>query len=123
SEALTLYGRALLRDGQTARAEQVLQQATTRYPLDTSSFAYYANAAERLNHLDAARQALIDYGALVGDDAQASSRAMRIGALSLRLNDPASAVRWLQKAAEANPSDANLLASLAAAQRKAALTK
>jgi tetratricopeptide (TPR) repeat protein len=120
SDALTLYGRALLRDGQTARAEQVLQQATTRYPLDPSSFTHYAAAAEQLNHLGAARQALIDYSALAGDDAQAASRATRIAALSMRLKDPASAVRWLQKAADANPSDAKLLASLADARRSLA---
>jgi tetratricopeptide (TPR) repeat protein len=119
SDALTLYGRALLRDGQTARAEQVLQQATTRYPLAPSSLTYYATAAEQLNHLDAARQALIEYGALAGDEAQSLSRTMRIAALSLRLNDPASAVRWLQKAVDANPSDAKLRASLADAQQRA----
>ena len=123
SAALALYGRALMRDGQTARAEQVLQQATTRYPLDSSAFSTYATAAEQLHHLDAARQALIDYNALVGDDAQLSSRATRIASLSMRLNDPASAVRWLQKAASANPSDANVLALLADAQRRAAESK
>jgi tetratricopeptide (TPR) repeat protein len=119
SDALTLYGRALLRDGQTARAEQILQQATTRYPVDPSSFTYYATAAEQLNHLDAVRQALIEYGALAGADAQSPSRTLRIAALSLRLNDPAAAVRWLQSAADANPSDAKVLASLADAQLKA----
>jgi tetratricopeptide (TPR) repeat protein len=119
SDALTLYGRALLRDGQTARAEQVLQQATTRYPLDPSSFSYYATAAEQLNHLGAARQALIEYGALAGADAQSPSRTLRIAALSLRLNDPAAAIRWLQRAADANPSDAKVLASLADTQLKA----
>jgi tetratricopeptide (TPR) repeat protein len=119
SEALTLYGRALLRDGQTARAEQVLQRATTRFPVDASSFTYYATAAEQLNHLDAARQALIEYGAVARDDAQSQSRTLRIASLSLRLNDPASAVRWLQRAADANPSDVKVLASLANAQRKA----
>ena len=123
SAALALYGRALMRDGQTARAEQVLQQATTRYPLDASAFSTYATAAEQLHHLDAARQALIDYNALVGDDAQLPSRAAHIGSLSIRLNDPASAVRWLQKAADANPSDAKVLASLADAKRRAGESK
>jgi tetratricopeptide (TPR) repeat protein len=119
SDALTLYGRALLRDGQTAWAEHVLQQATTRFPLDPASLAFYATAAERLNHLDAAREALIEYGALVGDDDKSLQRTLRIAALSIRLNDPASAVRWLRKAADANPSDTKVLASLADAQRKA----
>jgi tetratricopeptide (TPR) repeat protein len=123
SDALTVYGRALLRDGQTARAEQVLQRAATRYPLDPSSLTYYATAAEQLNHLDAARQALIEYGALVGDDAQSLARTMRIAALSLRLNDPASAVKWLQKAANANPSDTRLLSALENAQRRAGMIK
>ncbi len=97
----------------------MLQEATTRYPVDPSSFPYYATAAEQLNHLDAARHALIDYGALAGDEAQSPSRTMRIAALSLRLNDPASAVRWLQKAVDANPADAQVLASLGDAQARA----
>jgi tetratricopeptide (TPR) repeat protein len=122
SETLTLYGRALLRNGQIDLAEQVLQQATTRFPVDSASFAHYATAAERLNHLDAARQALVDFDALVGagvNDAQFVSRAMRIAALSNRLNDPASAARWLQKAADASPMETKLLAALADAQFKA----
>jgi Flp pilus assembly protein TadD len=94
---------ALLHDGQTARAEQMLQQATTRYPLDPSSFTYYAIAAEQLNHLDAAaapsRRRARRQRRAVG------VKAMRIG-MALRLNDLASTVRWLQNAADANPSDA-----------------
>ena len=118
SETLTLFGRALLRDGQTDRAEQVLQLATTRYPVDPSAFLHYATAAERQKHLDTARQALIDLAALQGDDADMTDRATRIAALSTRLNDPASAARWLQKAVDAGGKDAKLLASLADAQLK-----
>ncbi len=119
SEALTLFGRALLRDGQNDRAEQVLQVATTRYPVDPSAFFYYAAAAERQKHYDAARQALVDHAALQGDDGDETDRAARIAALSMRLNDPATAVRWLQKVVDAGNADAKLLASLADAQIKA----
>ena len=122
SEALTLFGRALLRDGQNDRAEQVLQLATARYPVDPSAFLHYAAAAERQKHFDAARQALIDLAALQGDDSGAADRAARIAALSTRLNDPASAARWLQKAVDgAGPkgADVTLLTSLADAQLKA----
>jgi tetratricopeptide (TPR) repeat protein len=63
SETLTLFGRALLRDGQVERAEQVLQAATSLYPVDPASFSYYATAAERQNHFDAARQGGGDRGA------------------------------------------------------------
>jgi tetratricopeptide (TPR) repeat protein len=111
SDTMTLFGRALLRDGQLDRAEQVLQSATTRFPVDSSAFLYYADAAERLNHLDAARQALIDLAALEGDEGQAAKRAQRIATLSMRLDDPVSAARWLQKAidAGADPDSADLL--------------
>src|SRR5215471_1065756 len=98
SDTMTLFGRALLRDGQFDRAEQLLQLATTRFPVDPSAFSYYAEAAERLNHLDAARQALIDLAALEGDEGTAVQRAERIASLSIRLDDPVAARRWLEKA-------------------------
>jgi tetratricopeptide (TPR) repeat protein len=113
SDTMTLFGRALLRDGQLDRAEQVLQSATTRFPVDSSAFLYYAEAAERLNHLDAARQALIDLAALDGDgeEGPAAQRALRIATLSMRLDDPVAAARWLQKAIDegADPDRAELL--------------
>ncbi len=111
SETLTLFGRALLLAGQLARAEQLLEVATTRFPVDDAAFLYYAEAAERMNHLDAARQALIDFAVLQGDDGQAAARARHIASLSLRLNDPIAAGRWLQKAIDegADPNDGELL--------------
>src|SRR5205823_13737957 len=68
SEVLTLYGRALLQAGEFELADSVLQRATTQYPVDPGAFVHYATAAERLNELENARRALIDYGALVPDD-------------------------------------------------------
>lgn len=124
SDALTLFGRALLRNGQVDRAEQILQTATTRYPVDPTAFVYYASAAERQKHFDAARQALIDLSALRGDNDNIGERAARIAALSMRLNDPASAVRWYQKAVDAagpGAADPKLLKLLAGAQVKAGL--
>jgi tetratricopeptide (TPR) repeat protein len=122
SETLTLFGRALLRDGQAERAEQVLQVATSRYPVDRTSFFYYAAAAERQKDFDAARQALIDLAALQGDDENAVERAARIGSLSMRLDDPAAAARWYQKAIDAgSAADPRLLKALADAQAKAGL--
>ena len=111
SDTLTLFGRALLRDGQLDRADQVLESATTRFPVDSSAFFYYAEAAERLNHLDAARQALIDLAALEGDDGPAAQRALRIATLSMRLDDPVSAARWLQKSIDqgADPDAAEVV--------------
>jgi predicted Zn-dependent protease len=119
SEVMTLYGRALVKANKLEAAEQALQQATRRFPLDPGAFVEYADVAERQNDLDAARAALIDYDALVSDEADLSSRTARIGRLSLRLDEPSAAVTWFQRAAAASPGDAGLVASLADAQLRA----
>jgi tetratricopeptide (TPR) repeat protein len=119
SELLTLYGRALVEDGDLDSAERTLQQATVRFPVEASAFLLYATVAERLNHFDAARAALIWYGALRPDDGTYGARAMRIGTLSLRLNDAAAAVSWLERAVAAAPNDVRALAALADAQIRA----
>jgi tetratricopeptide (TPR) repeat protein len=116
SDALALYGRALLEEGDTDTAERTLQEATTRYPVEPAAFLLYASAAEKQNHLDAARNALILYGGLVPTDADFVSRAIRIAALSIRVNDPPTAVAWLNQAASASPNDLRIVAALADAQ-------
>src|SRR5439155_6393245 len=112
------YGRALLEGGRADLAEPALRQATSRYPLEPSALLLYASVAELQNHPDAARQALIKYCVLVDEDAQFVSRAARIAALSFRLNDPATARTWVQRALATSPADPLLLASLAEAQLK-----
>ena len=119
SEILTLYGRALLQDGQSEAAERTLEEATRRYPIDPSAYLYYSTAAEQRNHLVEARQALGDYGALVAGDVDLVPRAMRIASLSLRLKDVAAGVGWLKRAAAASPNDVRVLAALADAQMRA----
>jgi tetratricopeptide (TPR) repeat protein len=118
SATLTLFGRALLRDGQLSRAEQTLRQATTRFPVDPSAFLHYATVAERLNHVNAARTALIDYDSVAGDDAQVVQRAVRIATLSQRLDDAPAAAHWLQRAVDSSPTDVRLLIALGEAQLK-----
>jgi tetratricopeptide (TPR) repeat protein len=119
SETLTLYGRALLRDNEADVAERTLQQALARAPVEPTAYLFYAAAAERQNHLEEARQALIAYGALVADDPELVTRATRIATLSLRLEDPDTAVEWFQRASDASPNDLDLMTSLADAQVKA----
>jgi tetratricopeptide (TPR) repeat protein len=65
SATLTLYGRALLFDGDLDEADHVLHQAMTRYPVDPEAFALYATVAERQKRFDAARTARLQYAALV----------------------------------------------------------
>ena len=116
SQALTLYARALLQEGDVDGAEHALQQATTRFPIDPAAFLLYASTAEKKDHLDAARRALIQYGDLSSPDAELASLATRIATLSVRVNDVQTAVRWFSRALSATPNDARLLASLADAQ-------
>jgi predicted Zn-dependent protease len=122
SEALTLFGRALLLAGEPEKAERTLQDAIRAQPVDALAFYYLADAAERQGHFAPARDALLDYAALRGDQADARKRgseATRLGDLSLRAGDPASAAVYFLEAADAAPGDAGLLARAADAQLRA----
>ena len=119
SEMLTLYGRALLQAGDVEGAEHALQQAAHRFPIDPQSLVLLAATSERQNHFASARDALIQYGALMGNEVDFASRAMRIASLSLRVNDPDTAVSWLGKASSSIPNDVRLIAMLADAQLRA----
>ena len=122
SEAMTLLGRALLLASDEELAERMLQEATAKRPVDPLAFFYLAEAAERLEHLDVARQALVDYRTLEGDDREPRRRATldeRIADLSLRLDDAPAAVTWYQRAAENQPLDSGPLVRYAEALWKA----
>jgi tetratricopeptide (TPR) repeat protein len=118
SVALASYGRALMLDHHLEAAEGVLAQAVSRFPVEPRAFLDYATAAEQRHHLDAARTALVEYSALVTGDADFAARALRIGKLSLQLDDPATAVAWLTRAEPLMNDDGRLYAALAAAQQR-----
>ncbi|HET7619953.1 MAG TPA: tetratricopeptide repeat protein [Vicinamibacterales bacterium] len=111
SEALTLFGRALLMTHDAEGAERMLQDATRREPVDPLAYYHLAEASARLRHYDEARRALLDYEALHGPDAdphQRAAHAVRLGDLSMRLNDRAAAVRYYGDAAAAETVPAAL---------------
>ena len=66
SDALTLYGRALLRTGNSAAAERVLRRATEQFPVEPEAFKFLATAARRQGHAGAAREAAARHAELVG---------------------------------------------------------
>jgi len=105
--------------GQHARAEAVLRQAAQRFPTDPEVLPHFAAVAERLGHLDDARQALVRYSILVDEDRDEASHAVHIGDLSMQLNDAVSAVAWYQKSETLGTGNAPLLVRLAEAQAKA----
>jgi tetratricopeptide (TPR) repeat protein len=119
SQALTLYGRALLEAADLEAAERVFEQATMRYPIDPPAFLLHASAAEKQGHIAAARTSLIRYGGLTASDADFVSRAARIASLSLRLDDLQTAVVWYERASASSPNDLHLVTSLADAQLRA----
>ncbi|MBF8301573.1 MAG: hypothetical protein HW394_1943 [Acidobacteria bacterium] len=81
-ETLTLYGRAVLLAGDARLAERTLLQAVGKPPVEPATFRYLADAAERLGHLPAARDALLRYVALAGEDEVDQATAERITRLS-----------------------------------------
>ena len=123
SEALTLFGRALLLATDHELAERMLQDATTREPVDPNAFFYLADAAERCDHPRIALQALLDYRTLTGEERDARrgiAMAERIGNLSMRAQDAKAAVTWYQRALDAGGgTDPVLLVRLAGAQADA----
>lgn len=120
-EALSLYGRALSLSGDAQRAEQVLLLATSKLPVDTETFVQLAGAAERLGHLEVARLALVRHDTLSEDEHDRDLRAVRIGDVSMRLNDFAEAVRWYERAASAAPTDSAVAQKLDEARSRLAL--
>ncbi len=115
-DALALYGRALFLWGDTAGAERILQQATERLPVEPAVFLHLAAASERLGRLLPARDALIRYASLNGDTEEVQSLAAQIADLSLRINEPAVARVWAQRAIDHRSPDSVSLALLADAQ-------
>jgi tetratricopeptide (TPR) repeat protein len=122
SEACTLLGRALLLAGEQDLALQVLQRATSSFPVEPQAYLLLAQAAEREGDLTLARDGLASYVTLVSDRLTPethASLAARIGTLCLRAGEPGAAATWLRRAAAlAAPSPA-LLADLARAEWQA----
>jgi tetratricopeptide (TPR) repeat protein len=113
SAALSDLGQALTLSGDYPGAERALRQAVTRLPASTEAFLRLAAVTEKQGRLTEARDALLQYAALVGDREPLAPIASRIADLSLRIGEPLLAARWLDRAIdESGPSPA-LLARLA----------
>lgn len=113
SAAMSDLGRALTLAGDYPGAERALRQAVTRLPAQPEAFLRLAAVAERQRRLVEARDALLQYVALVGDSEPHGAILTRIADLSMSIGEPLLAARWLDRAIdETGPSPA-LLARLA----------
>jgi tetratricopeptide (TPR) repeat protein len=85
SEALALYGRAMLLSGDAAAAERILLQAADRPPVDPDTFRRLADASQRLGHLAVARDALLRYVTLADEKDVDAATTARLANLQQRL--------------------------------------
>jgi tetratricopeptide (TPR) repeat protein len=122
SEAFTLYGRALLLASDNELAERMLLQATQKLPAESLAFYYLGDAAARRGHYDVARQALLDYLGLEGEDPDARRRsqlATRIADLSMRVGDYPLAASYFERAAPTFGGDPDFVIKFAEARWRA----
>jgi tetratricopeptide (TPR) repeat protein len=122
TDAMTLFGRALLLAHDPASAERMLAEATRRRPVEPAAYVALADAAEQSGDYAAARDALLDYQAISIDDEprRVAAEDARLAKLSLRLKDPGGAVKYYLAAAEAAHDSAYLVDAAEAQLRSGA---
>lgn len=105
SDALTLLGRALMMSGDWGRAEQVLDQATSRFPVDPEAFRHLADVAARRGRSGVSQRALLDYAALVQSENLGAPLLARIGAAHLKRGDMQAARAAIEHALKKDPDN------------------
>ncbi len=98
SATLTDLGRALMLSNDTAGAERVLRQATTKRPVDEDAYRHLADVVGRAGRVEDARDALMQYAAVVGDTRPRAATGAQIAAYSIRLGDAHLALEWIDRA-------------------------
>ena len=106
-ETFAELGHAWLLAGDMSAAERALRQAVTRLPVPPDAYLQLADVTVRDGRIQDARDALLRYATLVGDEKPLADVSTRIADLSLRLGEPALAVRWFDRAIDdSGPSTA-----------------
>jgi tetratricopeptide (TPR) repeat protein len=118
SDTFTELGRAWSLAGDRLAAERALRQAVAKPPVPPDAYLQLADVTARDGRIQDARDALLMYATLIGDERPLATVATRIADYSVRLGEPALAVRWFDRAIdEAGPSVALQLRLAAAALR------
>lgn len=115
SDTFAELGRAWLLAGDAKAAERALRQAVARLPVTPDAYRQLANVTAADGRIQDARDALVKYATLVGDAQPLADVATKIGDFSVRLGEPALAVRWFERAVDESGPSPVLLARLAAA--------
>lgn len=107
SETFAELGRAWWLAGDVKAAERALQQAVAKLPVAPEAYLHLADVTARDGRVQVARDALLKYATLLGDERPLATVATRIGDYSITLGEPALAMRWFGRAIdEAGPSAA-----------------
>jgi tetratricopeptide (TPR) repeat protein len=114
-ETFAELGRALMLAGDLRGAERALRQAVAKLPVPADAYLHLADVTSRDGRIQDARDALLKYATLVGDDRPLTSVATRIGDYSVRLGDPTLAVRWFERAIDEGGANTGLQLKLAEA--------
>ena len=99
SVVLTDLGVAWALAGDADKAERAFRQAVARSPVDPDAYLRLAGIIAAGNALEA-RDLLIRYATLVGDERPIAPVATDIAVYSLRAAQPAVALKWIDKAVE-----------------------
>lgn len=119
SDTFSELGRAWLLSGDPRAAERALRQAVAKLPAPPEAYLQLADVTARDGRIQDARDALLQYATLVGDDKPLATVAARIGDYSVRLGDPGLAVRWFDRAIDEGGASAGLQLKLAEAAWRA----
>jgi tetratricopeptide (TPR) repeat protein len=99
SSVLTDLGHAWSMAGDLEAAERALRQALARTPVDPEAYLRLANIIGAQRALEA-RDLLVRYATLIGDERRLAPVATDIAVYSLRVSQPAVALKWIDKAVE-----------------------
>jgi tetratricopeptide (TPR) repeat protein len=119
SDTLAELGRAWLLAGDRPAAERALRQAVAKLPVPPDAYLQLAEVTARDGRIQDARDALLKYATLIGDDKPLAIVATRIADYSVRLGEPALAVRWFDRAIDEGGPNAALQVRLADAAYRA----
>ncbi len=107
SDTFAELGRAWSLAGDRPAAERALRQAVAKLPVPPDAYLQLAEVTARGGRIQDARDALLKYATLIGDEKPLAVVATQIADYSVRLGEPALAVRWFDRAIdEAGPSPA-----------------
>jgi predicted Zn-dependent protease len=119
SEVMTELGRAWMLAGDRNAAERAFRQAVSRLPVPPEAYLHLANVTAHDGRIQDARDALLKYATLIGDDKPLTIVATEIGDYSVRLGEPTLAMRWFDRAIDEGGPNSGLQVKLADAALRA----